>query len=231
MTDKTFLQGISIIEEVTQKSFTDKQLEIYKMMLNEIEDIKFLEGIKSMLKSRVYSSLPQVAEIMQYCLGTKEEDLTIEITKAGYDIKKAISQIGTHKSVVFDNYIIHLVVRDLGGWSSLGKMKVDELDKIIKWELPNLYKVYKGEKNKNIPLLLNGRSFSWENKDNQISYFGDKEKIDKWHNGYLKKYSEQLDHKNQKFLEDLKINTAGLIGYNQPRKINTDKLLEGMIVK
>lgn len=231
MEDNTFLQGVSIIEEVTQKNFSDKQLEIYKMMLNDIDDKKFMEGIKKLLQERVYSNLPQVAEIRQYCLGTKEEELESKITKAGHDIKRAINGVGTHTSIVFDNPIIHLVIRDVGGWSTLGKMKLTELEKFITWELPKLYKIYAGEKNKNIPLVLSGRAYNFDNPKNQISYFGDKETIDKWQSGYVKKYYDSLDYKNVKYLEDLNVKTEGLISYNGNKKVNTDKLLESMVVK
>lgn len=182
MQEITFSQGIYFIETVTGKKFTEDQINIYKKLLSDIPDDNFTIGINNMLRERVFSNLPMPAEIRQYCLGLKEDELQVKINLARTHIQKALSEVGTYNDVVFDDPVIHLCINAIGGWISLGTKPLKEFEDWLKWELPKLYKGFSGRKNHNIPLVLEGKA----GKDfKTLTYIGNKEKALKWTNAYM----------------------------------------------
>lgn len=183
MQEITFSQGIYFIETVTGKKFTEDQINIYKKLLSDIPDDNFTTGINNMLRERVFSNLPMPAEIRQYCLGLKEDELQVKINLARTHIQKALSEVGTYNDVVFDDPVIHLCINAIGGWISLGTKPLKEFEDWLKWELPKLYKGFSGRKNHNIPLVLEGKA----GKDfKTLAYIGNKEKALKWTNAYTR---------------------------------------------
>ena len=193
---RIFMEGVALIETIHQATkgmsavaFTEPQLKLYKMLLDDIPDELFIQGINTMLRERPYTSLPSPAEIRKFCLGTREDDLNIRISQAKNKLEIGLSSVGTYNTVVFDDPIIHLVVRDLGGWIKLGKMDRDDFEKFMTFEFPKLYKGYATRKNTDIPVMLTGIS-----EDKTINYIGNKEKAKKWVLSYAEKM-ESLENK------------------------------------
>lgn len=189
MREDIFWEGIKTIEAVLGKEFTDDQSRIYSMLLNDIPEENFINGINTMLRERVYSNLPMPADIRKYCLETREEDLDIRVATARNKIKKAMDSIGTYVTVAFDDPIIHLVIRDFGGWIKLGMTDMEEFENLLKWDLPRLYKAYATRKNADIPLTLEGKA-----DDKTVKYIGNEEKAKRWILSYQQKV-ERLENK------------------------------------
>lgn len=189
MREDIFWEGIKTIEAVLGKEFTDDQSRIYSMLLNDIPEENFINGINTMLRERVYSNLPMPADIRKYCLETREEDLDIRVATARNKIKKAMNSIGTYVTVAFDDPIIHLVIRDFGGWIKLGMTDMEEFENLLKWDLPRLYKAYATRKNADIPLMLEGKA-----DDKTVKYIGNEEKAKRWILSYQQKV-ERLENK------------------------------------
>lgn len=189
MREDIFWEGIKTIEAVLGKEFTDDQSRIYSMLLNDIPEENFINGINTMLRERVYSNLPMPADIRKYCLETREEDLDIRVAAARNKIKKAMNSIGTYVTVAFDDPIIHLVIRDFGGWIKLGMTDMEEFENLLKWDLPRLYKAYATRKNADIPLMLEGKA-----DDKTVKYIGNEEKAKRWILSYQQKV-ERLENK------------------------------------
>lgn len=189
MREDIFWEGIKTIEAVLGKEFTDDQSRIYSMLLNDIPEENFINGINTMLRERVYSNLPMPADIRKYCLETREEDLDIRVATARNKIKKAMNSIGTYVTVAFDDPIIHLVIRDFGGWIKLGMTDMEEFENLLKWDLPRLYKAYATRKNADIPLMLEGKA-----DDKTVKYIGNEEKVKRWILSYQQKV-ERLENK------------------------------------
>lgn len=185
-----FLQGVNLIEIVTQKKFTEQQLKVYKMLLSDITNEQFITGIQELLKTRVYTNIPSPAEIREYALETRDGDLNIRSIEAAEKIKKAISSVGTHQAVTFDDPVIHLVIRSIGGWAKLGTLKIEEFESLMKWEFQKLYKAYSTRKNGEIPLMLEGR-----NCNDEVKLIGDKGKIKKWQ----KAYNNMIENKKEDY--------------------------------
>ena len=182
MREDIFWEGIKTIEAVLGKEFTDDQSRIYSMLLNDIPEENFINGINTMLRERVYSNLPMPADIRKYCLETREEDLDIRVAIARNKIKKAINSVGTYTTVIFDDPIIHLVIRDFGGWIKFGMTSMEEFENLLKWDFPKLYKAYATRKNADIPLLLEGKA-----DKKVIKYIGNEEKAKRWILSYQQK--------------------------------------------
>lgn len=196
MTMDVFMQGIALIETIVQASkgdkympFTEQQLTVYKTLLDDIPDELFVKGVTELLKTRVYANLPTPAEIREFCLGMKDDQIQVRVLEAQNKIKTALGAVGTYKTVAFDDPVIHLIIRDIGGWIKLGQMNIDDFENFMKWDFPKSYKAYAGRKNTEIPTKFVGVGRDEEN----IIFIGDKEKAKRWILAYENK---QLDYVN-----------------------------------
>lgn len=182
MQEKVFRQGIYLIETIIGKNYTEEQAKIYKTLLDDIPEDNFIHGINNMLRERVYSNLPMPAEIRDYCLGLKDDELAVKVNIARTNIQKALSKAGTYNDVVFDDPVIHLCINSIGGWIELGMKPIKEMEEWLKWELPKLYKNFSSRKSYDIPLILKGKA----GEDfKTLIYIGDKEKAERWTKAYL----------------------------------------------
>lgn len=202
----TFMQGIALIETIAEatkgdkfRPFTQQQLTVYKTLLDDIPDELFVKGVKELLSSRVYPNLPTPAEIREFCLCMKEDQLQVRVLEAQNKIKKAIGSVGTYNTVAFDDPIIHLIIRDVGGWVKLGQMNIDDFENFMKWDFPKSYKAYAGRKNSEIPTRFIGVGRDEKN----IIFIGDKEKAKRWILAYEKR---ELGYSNEIGLQDKSIN-------------------------
>lgn len=196
MENVNFMLGMDMIQEVNRVTkgisaieLTPEQLNVYKALLDDIPDDKFIQGIRTMLKERPYANIPSPGDIRKYCLETREEDLDIRVATARNKIKKAMNSIGTYVTVAFDDPIIHLVIRDFGGWIKLGMTDMEEFENLLKWDFPKLYKAYATRKNADIPLMLEGKA-----DDKTVKYIGNEEKAKRWILSYQQKV-ERLENK------------------------------------
>lgn len=66
---------------------------------------------------------PKPADIVKHLAGTGDA----RAFSAWAKTLRAVQSVGTYRSVVFDDPIIHAVVSDMGGWVELGKITNDDL--------------------------------------------------------------------------------------------------------
>lgn len=83
--------------------------------------------------------MPKPADIVRIIDGTSADNSM----QAWSKVVKAIYAAGMYTTVVFDDPVIHLVIRDMGGWIYLCQTDEDEL-KFRGHEFSNRYKAYKG---------------------------------------------------------------------------------------
>ena len=139
MEEKVFRQGIYLIETITGKAFGKNQVEIYRTLLEDIPESKFITGINNMLRERVFSNLPMPAEIREYSLGLKEDEMMVRINRAKLLLNKGISKAGIYNDVVFEDPVIHLCIDSIGGWINFCKKSSKEVEDWLKWDFPKLY--------------------------------------------------------------------------------------------
>lgn len=82
--------------------------------------------------------MPKVADLIRMMQGTTQDSALIAWAK----VDKAVRQVGTGQTVVFDDALIHKVLVDMGGWAQLGTKTEDEWPFIAK-EFENRYRGYK----------------------------------------------------------------------------------------
>ena len=197
MEEKVFRQGIYLIETITGKAFGKNQVEIYRTLLEDIPENKFITGINNMLRERVFSNLPMPAEIREYSLGLKEDEMMVRINRAKLLLNKGISKAGIYNDVVFEDPIIHLCIDSIGGWINFCKKSSKEVEDWLKWDFPKLYRSFSTRKQTTLSLILEGKG----DKDlKEVCYIGDKEKYLKWSSIYIEHKSKE----NPKQLELLK---------------------------
>ena len=197
MEEKVFRQGIYLIETITGKAFGKNQVEIYRTLLEDIPESKFITGINNMLRERVFSNLPMPAEIREYSLGLKEDEMMVRINRAKLLLNKGISKAGIYNDVVFEDPVIHLCIDSIGGWINFCKKNSKEVEDCLKWDFPKLYRSFSTRKQTTLSLVLEGKG----DKDlKEICYIGDKEKYLKWSSVYIEHKSKE----NPKQLELLK---------------------------
>lgn len=197
MEEKVFRQGIYLIETITGKAFGKNQVEIYRTLLEDIPESKFITRINNMLRERVFSNLPMPAEIREYSLGLKEDEMMVRINRAKLLLNKGISKAGIYNDVVFEDPVIHLCIDSIGGWINFCKKSSKEVEDWLKWDFPKLYRSFSTRKQTTLSLVLEGKG----DKDlKEVCYIGDKEKYLKWSSIYIDHKSKE----NPKQLELLK---------------------------
>ena len=197
MEEKVFRQGVYLIETITGKAFGKNQVEIYRTLLEDIPESKFITGINNMLRERVFSNLPMPAEIREYSLGLKEDEMMVRINRAKLLLNKGISKAGIYNDVVFEDPTIHLCIDSIGGWINFCKKSSKEVEDWLKWDFPKLYRSFSTRKQTTLSLVLEGKG----DKDlKEVCYIGDKEKYLKWSSIYIEHKSKE----NPKQLELLK---------------------------
>lgn len=95
--------------------------------------------------------MPKPADIIRMLQGTSLDSSMAAWAK----VDKAVRQVGTYASVVFDDPLIHRVIADMGGWVQLGT-KTDDEWPFIQRDFINLYKGYshRGERPEYDPVLV-----------------------------------------------------------------------------
>lgn len=82
--------------------------------------------------------MPKIADVVRMLQGTTQDSALIAWAK----VDKAVRQVGTGQSVVFDDAIIHRVLQEMGGWLSLGSKSEGDWPFVAK-EFENRYRGYK----------------------------------------------------------------------------------------
>lgn len=96
--------------------------------------------------------MPKPADVIRMLGGTTQDSALV----AWSFVSKSVSEIGTYRSVVFDDPIIHAVIQDMGGWIKLGTKTNDDWPFVAK-EFENRYRGYKTKGDlKDFPKKLTG---------------------------------------------------------------------------
>jgi hypothetical protein len=88
--------------------------------------------------------MPKIADIVKMLQGSSQDSAYAAWTK----VDKAVRQIGTYSTVIFDDPLIHRVISDMGGWIALGSKKETDWPFLAK----EFETRYRGMKQINIPM-------------------------------------------------------------------------------
>lgn len=122
---KAFVETLNgLAEHYRQPKPTDFSLRIWWESLRafDLEAVQkaFIAHINLATKdARFFPSVGGIKELLQ---GSVSDNASRAWTK----VSKAVQQVGTGSSVVFDDPLIHAVIDDMGGWIQLGRKEIDE---------------------------------------------------------------------------------------------------------
>ncbi|MGL5232951.1 MAG: DUF6475 domain-containing protein [Fusobacteriaceae bacterium] len=184
---KVFLKGTQLIEYTIQKKFAPEQAEVYKMLLDDLTEEQYINGITRLLRERVYTNIPAPAEIREYSLNLKENDLEFIISEAKNKLKLGIKKAGTYRNICFDDPIIHCIIKSFGGWSKICSSDLEEFENFLKFEFKKLYKAYIGRKTE-VQLYFKG--CGTDEKD--VVFIGSEQKAKHWQQIYISRNSGNL---------------------------------------
>lgn len=82
--------------------------------------------------------MPKPADVVKLLQGSSQDGALVAWAK----VDRAIRQVGTYSTVVFDDPIIHRVLQDMGGWVALGAKQEKEWPFVAR-EFENRYRGYR----------------------------------------------------------------------------------------
>lgn len=83
--------------------------------------------------------LPKPADVVRMLEGSTQDAGLVAWAK----VDRAVRQLGTYRSVAFDDALIHRVIADMGGWVQLGTKNEDEWP-FLRNEFVNRYRGFRG---------------------------------------------------------------------------------------
>ena len=129
--------------------FLSVMTDYYQPLSRSVRDI-YWEGLKTFSLAEIKKAfwqhvhspqdgkfIPKISDFVRYIEGTAETRAMIAWTK----IEKAMKDIGGYESIVFDDPVILMVIRHLGGWIKLCQTKTHERPFIIQ-QFAKLYQYY-----------------------------------------------------------------------------------------
>lgn len=112
--------------------------------------------------------LPKLADVVKLIDGGTADRALIAWTK----FELAVGHVGAHRSVVFDDAIIHAVCEDMGGWVQMCGKKIDEWP-FVRNEFVNRYRAYAMKPLTNYPAKLIGIAEAHNGSDPRLAQFVD----------------------------------------------------------
>ena len=138
-TDKQqFMQLMTGIGEYYGKQMSPMLIDIY---WNGLQSYDF-EAVKAAINAHVRNPdtgqfMPKIADVEKFAHG----NTGTRAMQAWVKVARAVQEIGTYRTVQFDDPIIHAVIDDMGGWPAIGQIMNDELPFKIK-EFEKRYMAY-----------------------------------------------------------------------------------------
>lgn len=133
---------ITGIGEMYDKSFNPFLLELYWNVLKSYSFEEVKNGVNRYLANAdVGMFFPKPADIIAVIEGDSKTKALLAWTK----VMSAIKMVGMYNSIVFDDALIHAVIRDMGGWQKLCITKNDDFSFVGK-EFQNRYRWFVNQK-------------------------------------------------------------------------------------
>lgn len=112
------------IGELYGKNISSQLIDIYWQVLNQYELIDIQKAFQSHVQNPDCGQFfPKPADIVRFIEGSGETKALLAWAK----VERAVIQIGSYQSVVFDDPLIHAVIENMGGWVKLCSMKNEQM--------------------------------------------------------------------------------------------------------
>ncbi|WP_218813329.1 DUF6475 domain-containing protein [Rickettsiella endosymbiont of Dermanyssus gallinae] len=157
-----FLQWLTLLAESFNRKMSNLLLETYWQCLRAYPFAKVKAAILDILRNpdREVWGMPIAAELIELIQGNSRQFAQ----NAWAQVIHTIRTIGRYNSVVFDNPIIHCVIRDVGGWIYLCQQSEKTLS-FLRQDFITRYQKYHANPSINYPRVLRG-SLEHDNEAN-----------------------------------------------------------------
>lgn len=168
------------LAEIYDTQLTETRLNLYFAALKDLT----LEQVKQAANTIARTSrfFPKPADFLEAGGGGGED----KALQALLQVEKAIREIGSYRSVVFDDPVIHAVIETFeGGWEGICMMPLEDW-KFARKDFIKTYKALSNIPNLNAPPKLIGRiehensMKGYHHKSQETVYIGDKNKAIAW---------------------------------------------------
>ena len=138
-----FCVAMGTMAEVFQKKPSQSLAEIYFDVLKDMDIDTFEKACARLFNTRtITGTFPLVAEIREAAGGGKHA-LVLRIQQAWDKFIYALRRHGYYDSVIFDDPIIHAILRSWGGWLEWsGNRDMDDKEEDLKWVRKDFEKLY-----------------------------------------------------------------------------------------
>ena len=118
-----FLELMNGVGEYYGKAISDTLLDIYLDGLKQYDYQDLSRAIKLHLSNPDGGQFfPKIADITRHIGGGNQDKALVAWSK----VDKAVRTVGSHRSIVFDDPVIHAVIQDMGGWIDFGMCDLSE---------------------------------------------------------------------------------------------------------
>lgn len=157
---KTFKEGIDILCVIFTKEPSEILINTYYLVLKEMSDDQFKNAIAVILKTKKFHAFPLPAELLE-AGSEKQEDKTLlakdKALLALEKVKKAIREVGSYRTVIFDDPVICRVIENFSnGWQGICEMSHDDW-KFARKDFLKMYEAFYTNPDGNVPVKLTGR--------------------------------------------------------------------------
>jgi Domain of unknown function (DUF6475) len=191
----------------------EQKIEIYYRALSDLTIEQIDHAVIELLNTRtITSTFPVPAEIRNAIGGRVDDAALLALDKA----EKAVERHGSYRSVIFDDPVIHMVIRSMGGWPKFCCPSAYGDDQEWQWkqkEFVALYKTFSRSPRGECPPVLIGignTSYEADGKTVLIppKYVGDQQKAMAW-SAQTQSLPEVKNNKISGFIESvLKVKSA-----------------------
>ena len=139
MDKQRFAKAVAALHEYYGKPVSEAVVELYWQGLYQYTNDQLETAVMRHIQNPDNGQwMPKVSDLVKMMAGSTQDAALTAWNK----VERAISGVGTHRSVAFDDPIIHVVLEDLGGWIDLGQVPEKELP-FVRKRFEDIYRSYK----------------------------------------------------------------------------------------
>ncbi len=139
---KEILKQVLILAEAFGLPINDARQRIYVDALSDLPLEQIEAAVLNIIKTRTFAgNLPTVAEIRESA-GTGHELMETRIAIAWDKLLYALERHGTDETVIFDDPLIHHILKSWGGWIEWGNGLLTKDVKWVRKDFDALYRAY-----------------------------------------------------------------------------------------
>lgn len=148
-----------------------------------MSDEQFKDVVTVVLKTKKFYKVPLPAELLEAANGKPQDAAILALEK----VERAIREVGSYFSVVFDDPVIHRTIEGLGrSWQGICEMPIEEW-KFARKDFIKMYETFSANPSfNNVSVKLIGRTEDmnelngYYHKSQEVRYIGDKAKALTW---------------------------------------------------